>query len=471
MLFNSWEFAVFLLVVLALYWSLNWRAQNVFLVLASYFFYGWWDWRFLSLLLISTVVDYFASHRIAASETESRRRGYLLLSLGVNLGILGFFKYFNFFAGSLQEAASLFGWGLDSFTLRVLLPVGISFYTFQTMAYTIDVYRGRQAPAKDWLSFGLYVCYFPQLVAGPIERAQHLLPAFENPRSVPRTALRGGVQLMLIGYFKKVAIADAVAPHVNEIFTEPGTFGAPALMLGVILFALQIYGDFSGYSDIARGVSRLLGIELMVNFRQPYLAENITDFWRRWHISLSTWLRDYLYIPLGGNRRGRWRTSINLFITMGLGGLWHGASWNFVIWGLLHGVYLSVHKLWTRFRGEAAPESTLWSRAPARLLTLAAVGVGWVFFRAPTLPTAIQYLTGMLNYTSLQMPSMELVVTTTFYGALVLLLDTPMYRLNNEMLFTDRHSWIVRGLAYAGMIWILVFVGESGARPFIYFQF
>ena len=348
MLFNSLVFLGFLSVVLMVYPRLHWRRQNLFLLAASYYFYGTWDWRFTSLLMISTVVDYFVGQRIHMA-TEIRRRKLLLtISVMVNLGILGFFKYFNFFVDSL--GVLLDGAGFDPHlpVLRIILPVGISFYTFQTMSYTIDIYRKRMEPTRNFIDFALFVSFFPQLVAGPIERARVLLPQIAAPRQVTRPMITSGLNLMLMGYLKKVAIADTLAPLVDQIFSQPAGLDTGTLLTGVYAFAFQVYGDFSGYSDIARGVSRLLGFELLENFNAPYLSRSITEFWRRWHISLSTWLRDYLYIGLGGNRKGEFRTYINLFLTMLLAGLWHGAAWTFVVFGALHGVYLTVEKIWLK---------------------------------------------------------------------------------------------------------------------------
>ncbi|NLX14084.1 MAG: MBOAT family protein [Phycisphaerales bacterium] len=326
MVFTSFTFVFFLAVVLPLYYALSHRWQNRFLLVASYVFYGAWDWRFLSLLAISTVVDYLVADRLHRTASMAGKRILLGISLCGNLGLLAFFKYFNFFLDSFNQLSASLGLGQCSWAIHIILPVGISFYTFQTMGYVIDVYRGRQEPARNFLDFALYVSYFPQLVAGPIERAGNLLPAIYRPRKVTPSQIGTGLQLILMGYLKKIAIADAVAPYVNDIFADPAHQSSVRLLLGLYLFAIQIYGDFSGYSDIARGVSRLLGIELMINFKQPYLSANITEFWRRWHISLSTWLRDYLYIPLGGNRKGTSNTYRNLMLTMLLGGLWHGAD-------------------------------------------------------------------------------------------------------------------------------------------------
>jgi alginate O-acetyltransferase complex protein AlgI len=344
MLFNSYLFLIFFAITYILYLTTRRspRIQNTLLLIASYVFYGVWDWRFLSLICASTAVDYFAAIGIASSPSVRRRRLCLFASIAFNLGLLGFFKYYDFGITSFAALLSQFGFTPHLTTLRLILPVGISFYTFQTMSYSIDVYRGKCHAERDPLLVALYVAFFPQLVAGPIERARRLMPQLKQARVVSRRDLSIAFQQIMLGYFKKVVLADSLAPMVNEVFESPLSYSGMIVFLAVLGFAVQIYGDFSGYSLIARGLARLMGIELMVNFRFPYLAESPRDFWRRWHISLSSWLQEYLYIGLGGSRLGRTRTHINLMITMILGGLWHGAAWNFVLWGVYHGVLLVV---------------------------------------------------------------------------------------------------------------------------------
>ena len=475
MLFNSVDFLIFLPIVLVVYYCLTRKAQNLLLLAASYLFYGWWDWRFVSLLLISTFVDYWAGLFIADSRGR-RRKAFLLLSICVNLGILGFFKYFNFFVASAVDLLTQLGLEPNIPLLQIILPVGISYYTFQSMAYTIDVYREQAEPCRDPIIFALYVAYFPQLVAGPIERSQNLIHQLNSDRKVTQDQLHSGAMLMLIGFFKKLAIADAIAPMVEKAFAPDLVAGHawPTLLAGVWLFAIQIYCDFSGYSDIARGTSRLLGIELMVNFNQPYLSTNITEFWRRWHISLSTWLRDYLYIPLGGNRHGRLNTYRNLMLTMILGGLWHGAKWTFVAWGTLHGLYLAVHKLISgerkHPRPQALPMSRFLLRLPAILITFHLVLLTWVFFRAENLTTAIHYLTGILTLRGgdAHLPSMA--VQVGFVVLLVLMLDWPQYR-SDDHLAMMRWPWVVRGIVMALMVLLIILRTPDGQTPFIYFQF
>jgi len=347
MLFNSGVFLKFFAGFLLLYWLVrnHLRARNILIVVASYLFYGWWDYRFLGLILFSSLLDYFVGLGIARQNDARRRKLWLTASIAANLGILGFFKYFDFFVTSFGTLLQKIGVPFQTSTLGIILPVGISFYTFQAMSYTIDVYRGNIPACRNVINFLAFVSFFPQLVAGPIERASHLLPQFERTLSITRPMLEEGIWLIIWGMFKKVVIADNLDALVRMAFQNP-SYSGPVVVLGTIAFGFQIYCDFSGYSDIARGTARVLGFDIMVNFNLPYFASNIREFWQRWHISLSTWLRDYLYISLGGNRRGEIRTYVNLFLTMLLGGLWHGAAWNFVLWGAWHGAGLVVYRAW-----------------------------------------------------------------------------------------------------------------------------
>jgi alginate O-acetyltransferase complex protein AlgI len=475
MLFNSWTFVVFFALVLPLYYALDWRRQNIMLLIASYVFYGWWDWRFLLLLMLSTVVDFFVAKWMNATANPAFRKSLMLTSVGLNLTYLGFFKYFNFFSGSLEHALRFFGIRhLDFITLQVLLPVGISFYTFQAISYIVDVYRNNREHTEDFVAFALYLAYFPHLVAGPIQRSTQLLPQLLSPRSVSLLQINSGVVLMLIGFFKKIAIADSVAPTVDRVFSDPGWLRShPAHLEAMYLFALQIYCDFSGYTDIARGVSRLMGIELRLNFRQPYLSANITEFWRRWHISLSEWLRDYVYITLGGSRLGRWKTYRNLMITMLLGGLWHGAGWNFIVWGGLHGLYLCIHRAWSgrrdRFDWESRPSSILgWLRYLASaFLTFHLVCLTWIFFRARNLSDALVYLQNLFHPVSSR-PELVLLGTAALF---TLLLDVPSWYRNDEQPFPPRWPAVIRGVAYGVLLGICTWVGGDEAVAFIYFQF
>jgi alginate O-acetyltransferase complex protein AlgI len=473
MLFNSPEYFIFLAAVLLLYYILKRRWQNLMLVGASYLFYGFWDYRFLSLIVVSTLVDYFSAQKIHQSNSEAQRRFFLILSLTVNLSFLGFFKYFNFFVESAERLLSMIGLGVSTPVLYVILPVGISFYTFQTMAYTIDVYRGKMVPVKSLSDFALYVCYFPQLVAGPIERPQNLLPGLQARRVVTTEKLTGGAVLILIGLFRKVVIADGIGAQVDIIFSNPGGHTTPYLLMGLYLFALQIYCDFAGYSDIARGTSRLLGIELMRNFNQPYLSASITEFWRRWHISLSTWLRDYLYIPLGGNRGSVSKTYRNLMATMLLGGLWHGAAWTFVVWGGLHGLYLIGHRFFNRHnRPEilASPLVWNWQRVAGVLLTFHLVLLTWVFFRAPGLSSALVYLRGIFALNGMTMANwLDVLPAMLIPWALMLTIDIPQF-ITGEHAILSRWPRLARNLAAATMLFLII-LGAGTRAPFIYFQF
>lgn len=471
MLFTSWTFIIFLVIVLAVYYCLSTRAQNIFLLLASYFFYGWWDWRFLGLLVFSSVLDYSCALGI---ETGRRRSAFLLLSIVGNLSVLGLFKYYDFFVRSAVSLLETLGFHPQVPLLQLILPLGISFYTFQTMSYTIDVYRGKLSAERDFFLMALYVTYFPQLVAGPIERAGHLLGQFRAPRRVDEKKIYTGSLLLLLGFFKKLAIADVVAPEVELVFAQPEGVPWHALFEAVWLFALQIYCDFSGYSDMARGTSRLLGIELMVNFNQPYLSANITEFWRRWHISLSTWLRDYVYIPLGGNRHGTARTYRNLMLTMILGGLWHGANWTFVVWGLLHGVYLAMHKWWMGDRPAGRPE---WEdgftarRVIGMMATFHLVLLTWVFFRASNFGDAMEILGGILTFRGGLSPfALADFMNLAFYSFLVLLVDVPQFIGRDHTAILD-WPWPIRGLMMGTFLVLMAVLAGGNETPFIYFQF
>jgi alginate O-acetyltransferase complex protein AlgI len=473
MLFNSATFAVFFVVTYTLYVCARHRAQNVLLLVASYVFYGYWDWRFLVLIAGSTVIDYYCGLAIHHSGERTARRRLLLISLCANLGILGFFKYFDFFATSLQELASLFGWQIDRFTLDVVLPVGISFYTFQTMSYTIDVYRGRLAPTRNLLDFAVFVAFFPQLVAGPIERAAHLLPQVAAPRQVSEAQFHHGAWLVFFGLFKKVFIADNLAPIVDRTFAAGADPSGVEVIVAVYAFAFQIYGDFSGYSDIARGISKLMGFEIMLNFQMPYFARNPQEFWRRWHISLSTWLRDYLYISLGGGRRGAARVYFNLMATMVLGGLWHGAAWTFVIWGFYQGALLVLHRALAPVtgalrRGFGRAERTwqLFSIA----LTVQLVCLGWLIFRAESFSQLFSHLQAIVFRLGNPADVVREVAAVAFYVAPLLVIQA-FKEVTGDMYVLDRLDWRVRGVVYFSMAVLLASGGAAGGREFIYFQF
>ena len=475
MLFNSFIFLIFLGVTVPLYLSLPRRFRNGFLLAASYFFYGYWDWRFLSLLLISTVVDFLVGRGLFRADNPRKRKRLLFLSLFVNLGLLASFKYFNFFIDSFAKFGALFGTDLDFLHLNVILPVGISFYTFQTLSYTIDIYRGKMTPTNNILNFALYVAFFPQLVAGPIERAAHLLPQIEKSPTPVLQDFKEGMALITIGMFKKVMIGDTCGRMVDHIFAEPAYYASSELLGGLLLFAFQIYADFSGYSNIARGTARLLGINFMENFNQPYLASNIAEFWRRWHISLSSWLRDYLYIPLGGNQKGPRRTYINLFLTMLLGGLWHGANWTFVFWGVLHGSCLAVHKFFLKTR---KPVVRFVYNGPASLAiytgkvaaTFTFVLFAWLFFRSPSFSTAFFILKKLVFWEPSEFTT-RIASIVVAYGVVVLVMDLAEYISRDHTFMLRLRPPIRWGIYLAVWAVTLLYMFQQKPMPFIYFQF
>lgn len=471
MLFNTLTYAVFLPVVLGLYWLLRHRQQNAVLLVASYVFYGVWDYRFLALIWISTLVDYTVGIALSRTDDEVKRKRMFLISVVANLGILGFFKYYGFFVTSFTGLLSNLGLEPNVPLFEVLLPVGISFYTFQTMSYTFDVFRRRMEPTRSLLDFATFVAFFPQLVAGPIERAANLLPQISEPRRRPSfDVFRSGLFLILLGLFKKVAIADAVAPIANDAFGNSGEVGSTTLVLGVLAFALQIYGDFSGYSDIARGSSRLFGIELMRNFEQPYLSRSITEFWRTWHISLSSWLHDYLYVPLGGNKHGRWATYRNLMLTMLLGGLWHGASWTFVIWGGAHGLLLALHRALGGYVPRGRPPSPRVRDLPGILATFAGVSLLWVFFRADSLAGALDYFSGLVSWRA-GAASLDDILLIGISIVFILTIDISQRITADHAVVARRWHPVPRGMAYAVMVLAVVMWSGGAAQQFIYFQF
>ena len=477
MLFNSFVFLIFLGVVLPVFYALKTKqARNVFLLFASYFFYGYWDWRFCFLLLISTLVDFFVGKKLFITEDPAARKRVLMISIFANLGILGFFKYFNFFVDSFSSLIYAFGGHPDFLHLNIILPVGISFYTFQTMTYSIDIYRKKLEPTRSILDFALYVSFFPQLVAGPIERAAHILPQLSKKFGASKEQFEKGAVLIVMGLFKKVMIGDTAGRIVDRIFAQPELYRSPELLMALILFAIQIYADFSGYSSIARGTAKLMGIELMKNFEQPYLSANVTEFWRRWHISLSTWLRDYLYIPLGGNRKGVSRTYINLMITMLLGGLWHGASWNFVIWGGLHGIYLAIHKwmihgkkIKERFTYEGS--KSLFRFILNVILTNLLVLFTWLFFRAKTLGQVGYFIHKMIHWEPSEFSSRIFVITLSF-SLMLLFFDSMQYITGRHTFFLLIKNPALRwGFLGAMFITVLFYMFQATPMPFVYFQF
>lgn len=478
MLFNSYSYLIFLPVVFALYWLVNkkgLRIQNLILFAAGYFFYAFWDWRFLFLLMFSTALDYFSGIMIHKAENANQKKFWFWLSIVVNLGFLGVFKYYNFFAESLSELLSGFGLQTNMWTLQVILPVGISFYTFHGLSYVIDVYKGRIVPERNLIDYSLFVCYFPLLVAGPIERATHLLPQLKRKRTFDSAQAIDGLHMIIWGLVKKIVIADSCATYANSIFDNYESVNSATLLLGAVYFAFQIYGDFSGYSDIALGTSKLFGINLLRNFNYPYFSRDIAEFWRRWHISLSTWFRDYLYVPLGGSSGNLAMKIRNTFIIFLVSGFWHGANWTFIIWGLLNALYflpllitqrnrinietVSMHRTFPTFKDVVNMS-----------MTFSLVSLSYIFFRSPTVSAALLYLKRMfsfnfeggIEYLEIERYSPELVI---------LLLCFIIFEWNartNEHPFTGKFKAIKIGLSIAALLLLGTY---SKAADFIYFQF
>lgn len=540
MLFNSLEFIAFLTVIYVCYRLISFRKQNYMLLAASYFFYGWWDWRFVFLMALSTAVDFWVGltmdrgrltlrerlissgflilsamlflgtvpknllapetrHAFIANQAmglavtgtlifcaiayglycflikaseENRRKACLIISISTQLTILGIFKYFNFFIDSFDLIAKELNFSTSNIHLNVILPVGLSFYTFQSMSYAIDIYRRELKPTQRFFDFALFVAFFPQLVAGPINRARHLIPQLSRPRVLTIDETTRGLYLIVLGLFKKVAIADGVAPAVDQIFGSNGAISWADVVVGTVLFAVQIYTDFSGYSDVARGVAKLFGVDLMVNFNQPYFSRNPREFWQRWHISLSTWLGDYLYKPLGGNRGTLAFTSRNLMITMVLGGLWHGAAWNYVLWGFYQGSLLCAHRLWTHSRRNIA------ARLEGPLANIVFIGIffvltcyGWLLFRAHSLEQVSNFSSilftdfGNLDYGG-AMPRPSAIIGVILLGAMEL-----VQHLRGESHWYQRLPLPLLGLLISTMIYITLMGTSNEPAQFIYFQF
>lgn len=483
MLFNSFEFAIFFPLVVIGYFLLPPRFRWAFLLGASYYFYMCWKAEYLVLIVISTLIDYVAGLRMGKTTVRSRRKKYLLLSLVANLGILFTFKYANFFSESLRVALNQFNIFYDMPMFDLLLPVGISFYTFQSMSYTIDVYRGEQQPERHLGKFALYVAFFPQLVAGPIERSLRLLPQFDRVFKFDYERVVSGLRLMLWGFFKKLVIADRLAIYVNEAYNHPAEYQGLTLLLATYFFAIQIYCDFSGYSDIAIGAARVMGYDLMTNFRQPYFSKSISEFWRRWHISLSTWFRDYLYIPLGGNRVGKQRWYFNLFAVFVISGLWHGANWTFVVWGALHGGYLIFAIVTADWRQKLAHWSGL-AKRPAlhnllrTLITFHLVLFAWIFFRANSLSEAFMII-GNMAALDFSLESLKSLNIALGWGELLVAIGSILF-LELAHLLQSRgkvHSWItarpaaLRWSVYYLLLLAIAFFGVFNHSEFIYFQF
>lgn len=472
MIFNSATFLLFFLVFLVAYALTSRQKRLAVCLLASYLFYGWWDWRFLGLILLSTVVDFCVGILLEKAKSLSSRRLLLLLSLLTNLGLLGFFKYANFFIDSANVAMASVGVSLDS--LNIILPVGISFYTFQTLSYSIDVYRGVIPSERNFLRFATYVAFFPQLVAGPIVRAKELLPQFHHDQNLRFDNFRIGLGLMIVGFFKKVVVADSLAPFVDLAFKDPQSLNSISMALAVVLYAFQIYCDFSGYSDIAIGIARILGFEFPVNFRMPYFSQSFSEFWQRWHITLSQWLRDYLYIPLGGNRGGFVSTCRNLMLTMLLGGLWHGASWTFVVWGALHGFYLIAQRIMglRLARMPSLAESRIVSACSVCIVFLLTC-LAWIFFRSETFEQAfavIQVITFEGNWNPASV-SHKVIVGRAVLVVMLLLAGELLTIWRPRVVSAIVDSPYKSMLVYSLIISLIFLLGTFDGNQFIYFQF
>lgn len=471
-LFNSLSFAIFLPLVFAAYWSLSgrYRVQNALLLAASYVFYGWWDWRYLGLIAGCSLVNFLSGRFIYEAKSPFVRRLWLVLCCVVSLGALAVFKYFNFFIQSFADVCSCLGLNFSPLVLNIALPVGISFFTFQALSYTFDIASGRLTPCKDWCEFFAFIAFFPQLVAGPIERAANLLPQFSRPRRFSFDAATHGVCLMAYGLFKKIVVADTLSQYVDNLWLDPVQFGPVACVVGAVFFAVQIYCDFSGYSDVARGTARLFGFELMINFNSPYLSDSFSGFWRRWHISLSSWFRDYVYIPLGGSRAGFAAAVRNIWIVFLLSGLWHGASWAFILWGAIHAVYLTLGAVKTRIFGRQTATNFI-----GRLFSILVVDLGvvfaWIFFRAGTIENAAKYLGVLFRKpwnTSLMAWCAGLGPMNLGYCILAIAIFSLTALCPKDCQFaTIRARWLFT-LACAALI---VFLGMPSGGEFIYFRF
>lgn len=478
MLFNSVNFAIFLPIVFLLYWFAfkgNYKWQNVLLLVASYFFYACWDWRFLFLLVFSTVLDYYTGIKMAEAATKKSKSFWFWLSVGINLGFLGVFKYYNFFADSLVDSLSLLGIKAHLWTLKVILPVGISFYTFHGLSYVIDIYKDKIKPERNFIDYSVFVSFFPLLVAGPIERATHLLPQIQKKRDFNYKTAIDGLRQILWGLFKKVVIADNCAKYGNIIFSDNEDYTGSSLIIGALLFTIQIYGDFSGYSDIALGTARLFGVELLRNFAFPYFSRDIAEFWRRWHISLSTWFRDYLYIPLGGSKGGTWMKVRNTFIIFIVSGFWHGANWTFIAWGLINALFImpsilfnsNRNNLDTVAQGKIIPSLKETFQV---VITFLMASFCWIFFRAENLTHAFDYINGIFSMSAFAIPNIKLDYVLWFILPFMLI-----EWLGRERQYAISHMGLnwpapLRWIFYY-LIVVIIFYFAGSEQQFIYFQF
>ncbi len=476
MLFNSLDFLLFFPTVFILYWVLHKhvKIQNILLLVSSYIFYAWWDWRFLSLILLSSFIDFYVGSKIYNTRSDKGRKYWLLVSLTSNLGLLGVFKYYNFFAQSFADMVSVIGWQPNDLTLNIILPVGISFYTFQTLSYTIDIYRKQFEPTKDIIAFFTYIAFFPQLVAGPIERASNLLPQVEQKRTFRRDWFNAGIIQIFVGLFRKIVIADTLGIYVDAIYGNVDIYNSSTILLATVFYSFQIYYDFAGYSDIAIGTAKLMGFRFNQNFNLPYFSKSLTEFWRRWHMSLSFWLRDYLYISLGGNRKGIKITYRNLMLTMLLGGLWHGSSWNFIIWGGIHGVVLSIEK----FIFSSQNRLILYLKSLNLsffnyLLTFGIVLFAWIFFRSPDLHSSFTAIRKIFEFDIALPKIMDFSVMINSLVVLLMGILFDLYIYNKRIDLEDLGATysLYRVIGMTTIIIILINLFYSTSVNFIYFQF
>lgn len=482
MLFNSLDFAFFLPIVFALYWlaKRNIKLQNTILLISSYYFYACWDWRFLSLILISSLVDFLVGIALSNQEHVVKRKVLLWTSISVNIGFLAFFKYYNFFVEEFVAVFSMFGREIQANSLNIILPIGISFYTFQTLSYSIDIYKRKLEPSRDFIAFSAFVSFFPQLVAGPIERASNLLPQFLRQRTFDYSNAVMGMQQILWGLFKKMVIADNCAELANMIFNNSADYSGSTLLLGAIFFSFQIYGDFSGYSDIAIGTARLFGIKLMKNFDFPYFSRDIAEFWRRWHISLSSWFRDYVYIPLGGSRVKKAKNIRNVFIVFAVSGLWHGANWTFLIWGILNAIFFLPLLLLDTNRNhlDIVAKGKLFPSFKELIAILSTFGItvlAWVFFRAESLTHAISYLDSMFNLDLFSIPHI-MDMPKVKISLVLLTLFVCIEWLGREGAFAidvleKKLNGVQRLILYSFIVFLIFMYSPTSENPFIYFQF
>jgi alginate O-acetyltransferase complex protein AlgI len=485
MLFNSINFAIFLPIVFILYWFVtnkNLKFQNILLLVSSYFFYACWDWRFLFLLIFSTSLDYYTGIKMSDAKNQKIKKFWFWLSISVNLGFLGIFKYYNFFAESFAEVISHVGLQVNPWTLKVILPVGISFYTFHGLSYVIDIYKDRIKAEKDFIDYAVFVSFFPLLVAGPIERATHLLPQIQKKRTFDYTKAVDGLRQILWGLFKKIVIADNCAQFANTIFDHSTDYSGSTLALGAIFFAFQIYGDFSGYSDIAIGTARLFGIDLLRNFAFPYFSRDIAEFWRRWHISLSTWFRDYLYIPLGGSKGGTWMKIRNTFIIFLVSGFWHGANWTFIIWGFLNALYIMPSIIFKTNRNnlDIVAQGKYFPTLKEFLsmgITFCLTVFAWIFFRAENLHHAIQYVSKIFSISLFKIPYFPGIGISipTFVFILIFMIIEWLGREQQYAIQSLGLKWSksIRWSFYCSLIFVIFYFANSSLsnQQFIYFQF